>query len=366
MKKSVKILSVLLAAVMTATAFAGCSGSSSEDSQAASASGTASKEKYGNLVNVYMWSEYIPQEIFDGFEQETGIHVNAAYYASNEELIAKITAGAGSQYDLIQPTVNRVPILVKGNYIEPLDFSEIPNEKYLDEDYQHVDGYSDYQKYFSVYMGSRELVAYNAKTCPIKIKSLNDLTNPALKKSLVVTDGPDLIEYGLSAMGIDPYTTKEADYAKAAEWAQKLYPNIKAVDGDSPKTEFMNGEVSAGLIYDGDLAILMKSDPDIKIAQVSEKMPSAPDVWSVPKGAQHKREAEALINYILKPENFAKCLEAYPYCSPSAAATKLTSDDFKNNPVHNLGSYEKTGFYVERYTGMDDVKDKFWTKISAK
>ena len=44
-------------------------------------------------VNLFGWSEYIPQEVLDGFTQETGIKVNFETYASNEELLSKLVAG---------------------------------------------------------------------------------------------------------------------------------------------------------------------------------------------------------------------------------------------------------------------------------
>lgn len=326
----------------------------------------AAENGYADTVNIYMWSEYIPEEIFDDFEEEYGIHVNAAYYGSNDELIAKVTAGAGDEYDLIQPSANKIPILVEGDYLEELDFDNIPNIKELDENYQDMEGYEEYQKYFAVYMTDRSYIAYNTDTCPIEIKSLNDLADESLKDSLVIINGSALISLGLNALGLDPNTTSEEDYQKAYEWAETVYPNVKVIDGDSPKSQFMNGEVVAGQIYSGDLAILMNSMDNIKVAEISEKMGSTADVWAIPKGAKHKKEAELLINYILKPENLAKCLDAFPYGSPSKAATELTGDDYKNNPVNNLGDYYENGFYVSKYTGMEDLLSKLWTELSTK
>jgi spermidine/putrescine-binding protein len=53
-------------------------------------------------VNIFAWSEYIPQAIIDGFTKETGIKVNYETYASGEEMLSKLLIG-GATYDLVQP-----------------------------------------------------------------------------------------------------------------------------------------------------------------------------------------------------------------------------------------------------------------------
>ena len=50
----------------------------------------------GAELNLFGWSEYIPQDVLDGFTKETGITVNFETYASNEELLSKLVAGGGN------------------------------------------------------------------------------------------------------------------------------------------------------------------------------------------------------------------------------------------------------------------------------
>jgi spermidine/putrescine transport system substrate-binding protein len=76
-------------------------------------------------VNLYAWSEYIPQALLDGFTQETGIKVNYDTYSSNEELLTKLQAGA-SGYDVVIPSDYTVAILANQNLLEELDLSQIP------------------------------------------------------------------------------------------------------------------------------------------------------------------------------------------------------------------------------------------------
>src|SRR6478735_11453456 len=79
-------------------------------------------------VNLFGWSEYIPQEVLDGFTKETGIKVNFETYSSNEELLAKLVAGGGN-YDLIQPSEYAAELMVRRKMLAPLEAAKIPNLK---------------------------------------------------------------------------------------------------------------------------------------------------------------------------------------------------------------------------------------------
>src|SRR5882757_10621134 len=92
----------------------------------------APKKKAG--LNLFCWSEYVPQEVIDGFTKETGVKVNVENYASNEEMLAKLLAG-GAKYDLIQPSEYTIEALIKADKLEPLDLANIPNYKNLDPKY---------------------------------------------------------------------------------------------------------------------------------------------------------------------------------------------------------------------------------------
>lgn len=83
------------------------------------------KEKHSAAINVFTWADYIPQELADEFEKETGIHVNFHYYASNEELLVKMRSTKGKGYDLLIPSDYAVKILIEENLLQPIDKTKI-------------------------------------------------------------------------------------------------------------------------------------------------------------------------------------------------------------------------------------------------
>src|SRR5574342_777395 len=76
-------------------------------------------------LNLFAWSEYVPQSVLDGFTKETGIQVNYETYASNEEMLAKRVSGAAS-YDLVQPSEYTIEAMVKEKMLLPLDHAKLP------------------------------------------------------------------------------------------------------------------------------------------------------------------------------------------------------------------------------------------------
>src|SRR3990172_1779320 len=89
-------------------------------------------------LNLYAWSEYIPQALLDGFTEETGVKVNYDTYSSNEELLAKLQAGA-SGYDVIIPSDYTVTIMAKQDLLEELDLTKIPNYANISDEFKNRD-----------------------------------------------------------------------------------------------------------------------------------------------------------------------------------------------------------------------------------
>ena len=120
-----KRISVLLAVlVILALATGACAAPPAPSSTAAPAASTE--------LNLYGWSEYVPQALLDGFTAKTGIKVNYDAYSSNEELMAKLQAGA-SGYDVIIPSDYTVAIMIKQGLLEEIDLANIPNFANVDD-----------------------------------------------------------------------------------------------------------------------------------------------------------------------------------------------------------------------------------------
>ncbi|MGO2278705.1 MAG: ABC transporter substrate-binding protein, partial [Pseudomonadales bacterium] len=149
--------------------------SCSNSDNAADGSVAASNE----TLNLYNWSEYMPQEILDGFEEETGISVNYTTFDSNEAMYAKLKLlDDSSQYDLAVPSTYYVEKMAKEGLLQELDKSKLSNFKNLDTSFTNTKVDPD-NKYSIPYMwGSTGLAINGDSVDPATVNSWNDLWDP--------------------------------------------------------------------------------------------------------------------------------------------------------------------------------------------
>src|ERR1700687_4758170 len=75
--------------------------------------------------HLYNWNNYIAPETIKRFEEQCKCEVVQTYYSDNEELLAKLAAGAKG-YDILVPTSNAVQPLIKGGQLKPIDTAQPP------------------------------------------------------------------------------------------------------------------------------------------------------------------------------------------------------------------------------------------------
>ena len=86
-------------------------------------------------ITFYNWTDYIDPAIKKDFQKAEGITVKEVYFSSNEEMLAKMRAGAKG-YDVIVPSDYMVHIMIKSKLLEPLDLKVIPNYANVDAQFQ--------------------------------------------------------------------------------------------------------------------------------------------------------------------------------------------------------------------------------------
>jgi spermidine/putrescine transport system substrate-binding protein len=300
-------------------------------------------------LNLFAWSEYIPQSVIDGFTEETGIKVNYETYSSNEAMIAKLVGGGG-EYDLIQPSEYAIEALAAAGKLAPLDRANIPNFSNLSPQYLDLP-FDPANKYSVPYMVGTVGIAVNTAKVTKPITGYADFFSDAHKGRLVVLDdGREIVSWALATKGrsindITPETLAEVR-PLIASWLK----NVKLFDSDSPKTALLNGEVDMGIVWSGEGAILIQEDPKFVYILPKEGAHMFIDSLAIPAGAKNKAAAEKFINYILKPEVSQAISDEFPYTNPNLAARKLLTEE----QLKNGASYPATG-KLETFKEIGDV-----------
>jgi spermidine/putrescine-binding protein len=324
------------------------------------------------VLNLYAWSEYIPQGLLDGFTQKTGIKVNYDTYSSNEELLAKLQAGA-SGYDVIIPSDYTVSIMVNQGLLEPLDMAGIPNFKNLDPGKTNLE-YDPGNKYTVPYQWGTSCLVVDTGKVTRPITKWADLWDPEFKDKVVLLDDErEVLGMVLSVLGYDKNSTDPAQLDAAKQKFIELKPNVKLFDSDSPKTALLAGDVWLGQTWNGEAALAHQENPDIAYIIPEEGCTVWYDNLAIPKGAPHKSAATAFINYVLDPQASILITQEFPYSNPNKAALDLmkTQDPEMYNSYMGFSATNPSAEDTQRLHMIKDVGDatalwdRVWTEVKG-
>lgn len=322
-KKLFKVLSILLIFLVAILSFSGC----------ASKNSTASKSSGEKVVNLFTWANYVPDDVIKQFEKQTGIKVNYSNFSTNEEMLAKLQAAKGSQYDVIICADYMVQIMGKQKdlLIQPINKANIPNYKNVDSTY--LDQYYDKGNKYSIpYTLGSEMIVYNPDKIKKDIKGVKDLWDPSLKGSEVLLDDPrSVIGMALTKLGysINETDPKKLDQAKAE--LKNLKQNVKVFDADTPHNSLISGDTSIGVMWGSQASAALKGNPKLKIVYPEEGMQFEEDNFVMPIKAPHKENAEKFIDFLLDGKVNNDITNNIEYISTNTAAKKYMSKEYLNN-----------------------------------
>jgi len=170
-----------------------------------------------DVLRMFNWNNYMTEDAVKRFEARCGCRLAQDYYSDNEEMLAKLAAGAEG-YDLLVPTGNAVEALIRSGQLKPLDKPKIPNLRNIKP--QYLDVWFDRGNVYSApYAYSVTILGYNAE----KMRELGLPTDtwavifePAhlakLKGRVTVLDSQrELFAAALKYLG---YSANESDSAK--------------------------------------------------------------------------------------------------------------------------------------------------------
>lgn len=101
-----------------------------------------------NAISVFAWGDIIAPSVIADFERETGIKVHLNFYYSNEELLVKLKATKGKDYDLIIPSDYTVKLLSEEGLLKKIDKSKCPFWDRLDP--RLLDLFHDPKNFYSI------------------------------------------------------------------------------------------------------------------------------------------------------------------------------------------------------------------------
>lgn len=313
-------------------------------------------------LNLFAWSEYVPQAVIDGFTKETGIKVNYDTYASGEEMLSKLLAG-GASYDLVQPPDYIAESMIKNRLLRPLDLKKLPNLKHLAPEFLKLP-HDPEQKFTVPYMTGTVGIVVNTAVVKEPIRGFRDLFQPKYKdRIVVVNDNREIVSWALVTLGIDQNNITPATLAKARPLVAEWIKLVKVFDSDSPKTPLLNGDVDVGVVWSGEAARLIEEDKKFVYVLPQEGAHPFVDVLAVPATAKNVDAAHRFLDYVLRPEVSKLISDEFPYTNPNLAARALLTSEQRANPA-SYPKLEKLNTFRDIGKAAADI-DKLVTDLKT-
>jgi spermidine/putrescine transport system substrate-binding protein len=318
-------------------------------------------------LNVFIWSEYLPDEVVADFTKETGIKVKLTTYESNETMYAKIKMLDGKGYDIVAPSAEFVSRMAAEGLLAPIDKGKLPNLPNLDDTFRNLP-YDPENGHSVPYMWGTTGIAVNTDLVPEgQITGYADLWNPALAGKLLLPDDMrTTLGMALKVLGYSTNDTDPAHIEQAYLRAKSLYPAVKVFDSDSPKQALLNREVSVAVLWNGEAYVANGENGKIVYVYPKEGANRWVDNLCIPKNAANVDNAHAFINYLLRPEVAARISQEMGYATPNKAAMPMLPAEIRDNPIIYPPADKLTGSEFETDLGpAQRLYEQYWSKLKT-
>ncbi len=347
-----------LSGFLAACGVKGATSTTSSSTPTAGAAGSAawwSKQKLHHTVNFANWPYYIDvlkgkHPSLDHFTQKTGIKVtytepisdNLPFYAKiRPSLQAKQYTG----FDVIVMTNNSPPLgyLIEFGWLTPLDRSMMVNfNKYAGPLIKNP-SWDPGNKYTMAWQSGWTAIGYNSSAVKNPGASVDILFDKKYAGKVgMMNDPQELGSVGLLAIGVDPATSTESDWAKAAKKLQQQKSDgiVRSYYDQSYINHLKNGDTIVTQAWSGDIfqADLNSKYRDLKLLIPTEGGMSWTDNMCIPMYAQNPKDAMAVMDFYYDPQVQAvvEYYDDYVCPVPQAKNVLLNPTGWAKTALHDM------------------------------
>jgi spermidine/putrescine transport system substrate-binding protein len=313
-------------------------------------------------LNIYNWGDYINPDVLTRFTEDTGVEVTLDTYGTNEEMLAKIQAGA-TGYDIVFPSVHMRDIMQKLGLLHDAKVNTL-------EGFENIDPVNKRSKvdpessYCLPYAWGAVGIFYN-KAEAGEIKTWDDFfALPEKGKKITMLDdlretiGVALIKNGHSVNSTDSEALKQAE-----AWLLERKDKISAFSYDIVPL-VQAGDIAAAHWYVGATIYTMQEPDKVGFVIPEEGATMYQEDICVLKTAPNKDNAIRFLEFYMQPEIAALNTVQQVNGTANVPARDLLSDELKSNPNTNpppeviakLQIFEDLGDDLRKY-------NRVWTKV---
>jgi spermidine/putrescine transport system substrate-binding protein len=286
-------------------------------------------------LNFSNWPEYIDvadhgkrMPSLENFMKQSGIKVTYnTDINDNNQFFAKVQNQLGDCQpigrDIITMTDWMAGRMIGLGWIQKLDAAKIPNVHDNIIGSLASPGWDKNRDYSVPWQSGLTGIAYNSKYTG-EVKSIKELiTRSDLKgKVSMLTEMRDTMGFMLKVVGADPTDFDDTDWGNALEELKKAVAagQFRRFTGNDYVDDLNAGNLVACEAWSGDVIAMQFDNPHIKWVVPEEGLAIWADNMMVPNKADHKANAEALMNYYYEPEVAATVSAWVNYICPVKGA----------------------------------------------
>jgi spermidine/putrescine transport system substrate-binding protein len=278
-----------------------------------------SKQRLHRTVTFANWPDYIDvlggkHPTLEQFTALTGITVNYSEPVSDNitfynTIKPALKRGQNTGYDIIVTTTNSPALgeLIANGWLTPLDQSMMTNFRRYASRLAENPPWDPGNVYTMAWQSGWTAIGYNSAV----------VTNPGASVGLLfdkkyagrvgmMSDPEELGSVGLLGIGVEPATSTEAEWQRAAAYLQKQKSAgiVRGYYDQSYIDKLKSGEIVVSQAYSGDIfqANLQSQFRNLRLLMPVEGGMFWTDNMCIPLHAQNPKDAMALMDYFYQPQ----------------------------------------------------------------
>jgi spermidine/putrescine transport system substrate-binding protein len=317
-------------------------------------------------LSVYHWFEYIPQELVDKFEAETGIEVTIDTYDSNEAMLASLKAGKLGQYDVAVPADFMVQIMAGEGMLDTFTAEEMTNLGNIAPQWMDVPFDPGRQSSIPYQWGSTSF-SVNRDVYQGDISSLATIFNPPpeLQGKINVLDSQnEVLILGSMYLGIPQCTTDREQLKALSDMLVAAKVHWASFGSDTAKDVLVSGDAAAGMIYNGFSAKARAEGANVEYVYPTEGHVVWMDNMVLLADAPNRENAIKFMNFLLEPENAAAVTNYAAYTSGVAGVEPFLDEAIRTSPENNPPADAAPGQFAQVCEpDVQALYDAIWTNL---
>jgi len=333
-----------------------------------------------DVLHLYNWNNYIAPETVKRFEASCKCELKQTYYSDNEELLAKLAAGAKG-YDIVVPTGNALESLIKQKKLMQIDKSKIPNLKNVNAAYLNT-AFDPNNQYSVPYAYTITMLGYNdekMKELGITVDSWAVIFDPKILEKIkgkvtVLDSAGELMAAALKYLGYSINETDEKKLREAADLIKKAKPYWAAFNASSYIKELTVGNIWVAHGYSNDIfqanldAIAAGRKFRILHALPKEGAVLALDSMAILQSAPRPDLAYKFIDFMLDGKNSAELSNLIGSGNPNSDAMQHIKADVRSNKAVFPDAATLAKLEQQKDFGAKDrrFRSRLWTEIKVR